>query len=101
MQDAFGVVDPDKFVAAQRSVMAMDLRGLAHRITAPTLFIASAHDAMYPLFMEPHGTGLGDAQTLIPSSRLHLIEDCGHSFYIERAPQCANAISRFVNGGPA
>jgi len=97
MQDAFGAVDPEKFIAAQRSVMAMDLRSLARRITARTLFIASPHDAMYPLFMEPHGTGLGDAQQLIKSSRLYLIEDCGHSFYIERAPQCANAISTFVN----
>lgn len=97
MQDAFGAVDPGKFVAAQRSVMAMDLRSLAHRIVVPTLFIASPHDSMYPLFMEPHGTGLGDAQQLIKSSRLNLIEDCGHGFYIERASQCANAISRFVN----
>ena len=97
MQDAFDAVDPNKFVAAQRDVMGMDLRRLAHRIAARTLFIASPHDSMYPLFMEPHGTGLGDAHKLIRSSRLHLIEDCGHSFYIERAPQCANAISVFVN----
>lgn len=97
MQEAFGAVDPGKFVVAQRSAMATDLRGLARRIAAPTLFIASPHDAMYPLYMEPHGTGLGDARQLIKSSRLHLIEDCGHGFYVERAAQCANAISKFVN----
>lgn len=97
MQDAFAAVDSEKFIAAQRSVMAMDLRSLAHRIAARTLFIASPHDSMYPLYMEPHGTGLGDAHHLIKFSRLHLIEDCGHSFYIERATQCANAILEFVN----
>jgi pimeloyl-ACP methyl ester carboxylesterase len=97
MQDAFAAVDCEKFIAAQRSVMATDLRSLAHRIAVPTLFIASPNDSMYPLYMEPHGTGLGDAHHLIKSSRLYLIEDCGHSFYIERAAQCANAISKFVN----
>jgi pimeloyl-ACP methyl ester carboxylesterase len=97
MQDAFEAVDPEQFVAAQHDVMDMDLRSLTDRIAARTLFIASPHDSMYPLFMEPHGTGLGDAQKLIRSCRLHLIEDCGHSFYIERARQCAKAISTFVN----
>jgi pimeloyl-ACP methyl ester carboxylesterase len=97
MQDAFDAVNPAKFVSAQRDAMNMDLRSLAGRVAVPTLFIASPHDSMYPLYMEPHGTGLGDAQRIIPSSRLHLVEDCGHSFYIERASQCANAIAAFVN----
>jgi pimeloyl-ACP methyl ester carboxylesterase len=61
-----------------------------HRVSVPTLLVWGDDDKLVPL---PHGPAY---QALIPGSRLHVINDCGHVPHVERADEFVKAVTDFI-----
>lgn len=61
-----------------------------HRITAPTLIVAPAHDRLIPV---AHARRYAER---IPGARFTEIADCGHAMYFERPAEFADVTRDFV-----
>lgn len=81
-------VGPDALLRQQKAIMGRpDSRDDLPRIKCSTLVLCGRQDALTPL--EVHE----EMSTLIPGSRLAIIEDCGHMSTMER-PQAVTALLR-------
>lgn len=74
----------------QRRLYDPQLPNELHRIDRPTLILWGDQDNIIP---PEHGQML---HTLIPGSRLEMIEDCGHLPHIEKTGPTVAAITRFI-----
>jgi pimeloyl-ACP methyl ester carboxylesterase len=85
MADAVG---PDAFVRQEEAIIGRpDSRGTLSGIACPTLVLCGREDALTPLPLHE------EMASLIPSSRLRVIEKCGHLSTLER-PQAVTATLR-------
>src|SRR5262249_12890184 len=77
-------------LSAQRRLYDPQLPDRLQRIDRPTLLIWGDSDKLLP-------PGYGTAfRKLIPASSLALINNCGHLPHVERIPETAALISRFI-----
>ena len=67
----------------------LDLRAELHRITCPTLVVATAQDG---LATPAHSKILAEG---IPNARVHEL-DCGHAVVMERGPELLDLLSDFL-----
>jgi pimeloyl-ACP methyl ester carboxylesterase len=81
-----------------RGMFAAALEGTTMRVRAPTLLLAAAEDIMTPVTAAASGLGMDGLHSLIESSTLRVLPDCGHFISIERPEETARAISEFVRG---
>ena len=85
MADAVG---PEAFVRQEETIIGRpDSRGELPNITCPTLVLCGREDALTPLPLHE------EIASLIPGSRLRVIEECGHLSTLER-PEAVNAALR-------
>jgi pimeloyl-ACP methyl ester carboxylesterase len=85
MADAVG---PEAFVRQEEAIIGRpDSRGTLTGIACPTLVLCGREDAMTPLPLHE------EMASLIPGSRLRVIEKCGHLSTIER-PEAVTAALR-------
>jgi pimeloyl-ACP methyl ester carboxylesterase len=89
---------PERFLRDLASIEAADLQEHAMRVRAPTLLLAAAEDIMTPVTAAASGLGMDGLHSLIESSTLRVLPDCGHFISIERPEETARAISEFVRG---
>ena len=69
------------------------LRARLHRVTAPTLIVWGADDALIPV---GYATEFGDA---IRGSRVEIVRDCGHIPQAERLEATLALVRRFLESG--
>jgi pimeloyl-ACP methyl ester carboxylesterase len=74
----------------------IDFGDHAAAITAPTLLIGAAEDSMTPVDAAPSGIGMRDLESIIPASRLTVIDGAGHFLWFERPDAGAAEIVDFV-----
>ncbi len=85
MADAVG---PEAFVRQEEAIIGRpDSRGLLAEIACPTLVLCGRKDALTPLPLHE------EMASLIPGSRLCVIEECGHLSTLER-PEAVTAAMR-------
>lgn len=84
MADAVG---PEAFVLHEEAIIGRpDSREDLPSITCPTLVLCGREDALTPLRLHE------EMSSLIPNSRLRVIEDCGHLSTLERPEEVASAL---------
>jgi 2-hydroxy-6-oxonona-2,4-dienedioate hydrolase len=66
-----------------------DLSGRLSRISIPTLLIWGANDRMIPL-------GYSKEYTEIPNSQLTIIDNCGHTPFVEKPTEFNNIVLKFL-----
>jgi pimeloyl-ACP methyl ester carboxylesterase len=85
MADAVG---PEAFVRQEEAIIGRpDSRGSLAEIACPTLVLCGREDALTPLHLHE------EMASLIPGSRLRVIEECGHLSTLER-PEAVTAAMR-------
>jgi len=85
MADAVG---PEAFVRQEEAIIGRpDSRGDLPNITCPTLVLSGREDALTPLQLHEEMT------SLIPTSRLRVVERCSHLSTLER-PEVVTAAMR-------
>ncbi len=88
MADAVG---PEAFVRQEEAIIGRpDSRGLLAEIACPTLVLCGREDALTPLHLHE------ETASLIPGSRLCVIEDCGHLSMLERPEAVAAALREWL-----
>jgi pimeloyl-ACP methyl ester carboxylesterase len=81
-------VGPEAFVRQEEAIIGrQDSRGDLPNITCPTLVLCGREDALTPLHLHE------EMASLIPTSRLRVIEECGHLSTLER-PEAVTAALR-------
>lgn len=84
-------VGAEAFQRQQRALINRpDSRDLLPRIACPTLIICGAQDALTPPKVHQEMAGL------IPGSRFHQIDDCGHLSTMERPDQVTQLMTDFL-----
>jgi pimeloyl-ACP methyl ester carboxylesterase len=78
-----------------RELSSGRLSAEARALRVPTLLLWGRNDRLVPV---SHGAAL---QRLVPSSQLHVIDDCGHCPQLERPAELTGAIERFLRGRAA
>jgi pimeloyl-ACP methyl ester carboxylesterase len=89
---------PEQFLRDLGSIERIDLQEHARRVKAPTLLLAASEDIMTPVTAAESGLGMDALHSLIESSTLRVLPECGHFISIERPEETARAISEFVLG---
>lgn len=89
VDEVFGIVNDRnkaiRVIATAKSAVRHNLGDKLHKITAPTLLIWGKQDAVTPPFVAEK------FNELIPDSRLHLLDKCGHAPMMEN-PEAFNEI---------
>jgi pimeloyl-ACP methyl ester carboxylesterase len=93
---AMNTTTPEEFLRDLDAMKYFDLEHELPRIEAETLLLGADEDTMTPVRAAPSGIGMTDLERLIPRARLEVLEQCGHFISIERAPETADRIARFV-----
>ncbi len=96
MRDAFMKNTPEAFIAGTETIERTDLSDLVAKIVAPTLLLAGAEDNMTPFKPSASGVGFAQIETLLPSSDLIVIPDCGHYLVIEQPEAASRHITDFL-----
>lgn len=97
MRDAFSKNTPEAFIAGTETIERTDLSDLVVRITASTLLLGGAEDNMTPFKPSSSGVGFAQIETLLPSSELVVLPDCGHYLVIEQPEQASRHIVDFLS----
>lgn len=80
-------VGPEAFVRQERAIIGRpDSRGDLRGIACPTLVLCGREDAL--MAVEVHE----EMASLIPNSRLHVVEECGHLSTLERPEEVTAAM---------
>ncbi len=89
--DMAHAVGPEAFVRQERAIIGrQDSREDLPNIACPTLVLCGREDALTPLHLHE------EMASLIPGSRLCVIEDCGHLSTIERPEAVAAALREWL-----
>ena len=84
-------VGPEAFVRQEEAIIGRpDGRRELPKITCPTLVLCGREDALTPLHLHE------EMASLIPASRLRVIEECGHLSTLERPEAVAAALREWL-----
>lgn len=82
-----GAVGPEAFVRQEEAIIGRpDARGNLPAIACPTLVLCGREDALMPVHLHE------EMASLIPGSRLRVIERCGHLSTLERPAEVTEAL---------
>lgn len=88
MADAVG---PESFVRQEEAIIGRrDIRGELPNITCPTLVLCGREDALTPLHLHE------EMASIIPRSRLVIVEECGHLSTLERPEAVTSAMREWL-----
>ena len=86
-------VGPEGFVRQEKAIIGRpDGRGELPRISCPTLVLCGREDALTPLRLHEEMT------SLVPDSRLVVIEGCGHLSTLERPEEVTKSLRAWLLG---
>jgi pimeloyl-ACP methyl ester carboxylesterase len=89
-----GAVGPEAFVRQEEAIIGRpDGRGNVSGIACPTLVLCGREDALTPVYLHEEMAGL------IPGSRLHVIDECGHLSALERPEEVTAALREWLGDG--
>jgi pimeloyl-ACP methyl ester carboxylesterase len=84
-------VGPEAFVRQEEAIIGRpEARGYLSNITCPTLVLCGREDALTPLHLHE------EMASLIPESRLVVVEGCGHLSTLERPEAVAAAMRKWM-----
>jgi pimeloyl-ACP methyl ester carboxylesterase len=84
-------VGPEAFVRQEEAIIGRpDARGTLPSIACPTLVLCGREDALTPVYLHE------EMASLIPGSRLRVIETCGHLSTLERPAEVTEALREWL-----
>ena len=96
MRVAFAKNTPEAFIAGTETIERTDLSAYAPMVTAPTLLLAGAEDNMTPFKPSASGVGFSVVKDQMTTSKLVVLNDCGHYLVIEQPQAAADEIVAFI-----
>ena len=88
-------VGPEAFVRQENAIIGRpDSREDLEGISCPTLVLCGREDALTPLHLHE------EMSSVIPDSRLRVIEECGHLSTLERAEKVTAALREWLGTAP-